>query len=357
MLADATRAKARSPKSHDGSQMLCWDFSTHRGCPKTATSCEYSHEAISHTQTLDWTVRVQIVRRGGLRSGKKIPASEVDGRIKQLRETARQEDAEKRESKGKATPNLRAGAIRTPTTTPPQWDERFARMLELDERGVFRSIRFATPELQTLVRSATVEIVLTTGPVVPDVATIIRRVAEYVPGTPLAREAELLLSAINDHRAAALEPAITTPPLLVSIVSEWAHLHLTSGNQFDQGIVGTNSTLYSTQTGVWPTPRRGDGIALVDYGSRLTYTYQGLEEMKHHLATPRFSGSNPPEEDNQCMLLAVVAAALWARTASDCFTGECTGCHLCHPPSRSWVVTHASTARVEMHRQVREAKD
>ena len=351
ILADATRAKARAPRSHDGSQELCWNFSTHRGCTETAATCEYSHEAISHTQTLDWTVRMQIIRRGGLRSGKKIPASEVDGRLKQVRETARQEDAEKRESKGKATPNLRAGAIRAPTTTPPQWDERFARMMELDERGVFQSIRFASPELQTLVRSTTVEIVLTAGPVVPDVATILSRLAEYAQGTPLAQEAELLLTTINDHRAAASEPTDALP-----LDSQWGHLHLTPDNQFaENGHTGTHSKLYNSRIGIWPTPRGGDGLALVDYGSRLAYSFHAWEEMKQHLATPSFSGPNPPEEDNQCMLLAVVAATLWAQPG--CANEECTLCPSCSPPSRSRVLLHASNARVEMHRQVREAED
>ena len=45
--------------------------------------------------TAHYCVQMQVVRRGGLRSGRAIPPEEVDGRVKQLREAAQIEQDEK----------------------------------------------------------------------------------------------------------------------------------------------------------------------------------------------------------------------------------------------------------------------
>ena len=99
---EAARATKKGPMSSDGSKKLCWDFSCHAGCQRLAGSCWFSHESITNSQTLDWTVVAEITRRGGLKASKKIPVVEIDTRVKHLREEAHKEDLSKRDATGKA---------------------------------------------------------------------------------------------------------------------------------------------------------------------------------------------------------------------------------------------------------------
>eukprot|EP00971_Amphidinium_carterae_P161034 3193088-Amphidinium_carterae.1 len=45
---------------------------------------------------MHWCVQSQLLRRGGLRSGKPVPVKEIDGRIQQLRAAAKAEEASKK---------------------------------------------------------------------------------------------------------------------------------------------------------------------------------------------------------------------------------------------------------------------
>ena len=98
-----TRALKKAPLDVAGQKRLCWDFSTHRGCHFGPADCIQSHEPITSTGKLDWTTQAELIRRGGLRNGKKVPPTEVDARVAQLRQSHRAEEQKKREEGGKAT--------------------------------------------------------------------------------------------------------------------------------------------------------------------------------------------------------------------------------------------------------------
>ena len=88
---DMRVAVKRSPVDKQGKR-LCWGYSTHRGCPFKAGECNQSHTQITTLRGLDWRVAASLIRHGGLKTGKPITPSEVNGRIKQLREQAKVEE-------------------------------------------------------------------------------------------------------------------------------------------------------------------------------------------------------------------------------------------------------------------------
>eukprot|EP00971_Amphidinium_carterae_P345152 6485941-Amphidinium_carterae.1 len=49
---------------------------------------------------LHWCVQAQVIRRGGLRQGKKVPVGDIDGRVAQLRTAAKAEEAAKKADGG-----------------------------------------------------------------------------------------------------------------------------------------------------------------------------------------------------------------------------------------------------------------
>ena len=73
------------------------------GCSRNATECQRSHKPPKgKLADMHWTVQAQLIRRGGLKGGKRIEPSEVDGRISQLRAAAKAEEAAKKEDGRKA---------------------------------------------------------------------------------------------------------------------------------------------------------------------------------------------------------------------------------------------------------------
>jgi len=101
---EATRSLRLAPKDAEGKK-LCWDFSTHAGCKQNAAQCTHSHRQIKTTAGLAWEVLVQLLRRGGLKTGPPIPAHEVDARIDQLRKQAKAEKDAKQQGGGGGGPD------------------------------------------------------------------------------------------------------------------------------------------------------------------------------------------------------------------------------------------------------------
>eukprot|EP00972_Heterocapsa_arctica_P076558 11292647-Heterocapsa_arctica.AAC.1 len=83
--------RPRSP----GGKYLCWDHGTHRGCSDIA--CPRSHGAFPAWGTLDASVRMQLLRRGGTKSSNPLTASQADVKIKVLRSAPESEEAKGRE--------------------------------------------------------------------------------------------------------------------------------------------------------------------------------------------------------------------------------------------------------------------
>ena len=93
--AETTLARTHGPLDSKG-KPKCWDATCHDGCSRTATTCERSHaDGIKQVEKLHWTVKAHLIRRGGVKSGPKIPIEARLGKIQQLRAEAQKEPAAK----------------------------------------------------------------------------------------------------------------------------------------------------------------------------------------------------------------------------------------------------------------------
>ncbi|CAE8594060.1 unnamed protein product, partial [Polarella glacialis] len=97
----------RAPKCEKSGMPICWDAATWVGRQK-GQACQHAHEPLPGLAKMHYTVVMQLIRRGGLRSGHKIDPASVDGRITQLREQASAENRKKKAPK-KAAPKTKAG--------------------------------------------------------------------------------------------------------------------------------------------------------------------------------------------------------------------------------------------------------
>eukprot|EP00435_Cladocopium_sp_Y103_P041030 s1496_g11.t1 len=80
---EVNRAKDRAPVDKDG-KLLCWGHLTHLGCGQAG--CQRSHEALKGTfESLDSAVRMQLLRRGGLKRMKQESQQTATDKIKELR--------------------------------------------------------------------------------------------------------------------------------------------------------------------------------------------------------------------------------------------------------------------------------
>ena len=89
---EASRALDHRPKAREGGGYLCWDHMSHRGC-HLGTKCPHAHPSASQIpawNSLDWSVQLQLLRRGGLKTKPKTKS--VDAAVAALRrEVARKQ--------------------------------------------------------------------------------------------------------------------------------------------------------------------------------------------------------------------------------------------------------------------------
>ena len=110
--AEVKRSIQHAPQCPQTKKPICWDAACHIGCHRSA--CPNAHEPLPKLSKLDYTVAMQVLRRGGLRSGPRVNPQEVDGRVAQLRTQAKEEQASKIEpgataqGKAKAHPKAKA---------------------------------------------------------------------------------------------------------------------------------------------------------------------------------------------------------------------------------------------------------
>ena len=110
--AEVKRSIQHAPQCPKTKKPICWDAACHIGCHRS--TCPNAHEPLPKLSKLDYTVAMQVLRRGGLRSGPKVNPQEVDGRVAQLRAQAKEEQASKIEpgataqGKAKAHPKAKA---------------------------------------------------------------------------------------------------------------------------------------------------------------------------------------------------------------------------------------------------------
>eukprot|EP00971_Amphidinium_carterae_P156250 3097823-Amphidinium_carterae.2 len=76
------QATEHAPKDDSG-KSLCWNHMCWSGCSRTPEQCGKSHKPyLGGMEALHWCVQAQVVRRGGLRQGKRIPACSRDRRAR-----------------------------------------------------------------------------------------------------------------------------------------------------------------------------------------------------------------------------------------------------------------------------------
>ena len=80
---EVNRARERAPVDEKGT-LLCWSFLTHQGC--NVAGCQRAHKALKgQFEQLDPCVRMQLVRRGGLKRMRAETKETVEEKIKQFR--------------------------------------------------------------------------------------------------------------------------------------------------------------------------------------------------------------------------------------------------------------------------------
>ena len=95
---ETSRAKDRAPVDKDG-KLLCWGHLTHLGC--TQPGCQRSHDGLRGSfESLDAAVRMQLLRRGGLKRMKLETQQSAGEKIKELRaQVAKDKEAKIKDGK------------------------------------------------------------------------------------------------------------------------------------------------------------------------------------------------------------------------------------------------------------------
>ena len=86
------RARGHRPRSLEGGESLCWDFSSHAGCANPESSCARGKHEVIKTRGLHPLIRMHLARRGGHKSEKKILPADVDGVAVSLRAALAEQD-------------------------------------------------------------------------------------------------------------------------------------------------------------------------------------------------------------------------------------------------------------------------
>ena len=81
---EVSRSMDHRPKDRTG-KYLCWDHFSHRKCVK-GKDCPHSHTGSApRWDTLDWSIQMQLLRRGGHPARAKLKAGQVDAAIEAIR--------------------------------------------------------------------------------------------------------------------------------------------------------------------------------------------------------------------------------------------------------------------------------
>ena len=105
--SDVQRSISHAPQGLKTRKPIWWDAACHIGCSRT--NCPHVHEQLLPLNKLDYTVVMQVLRRGRLKNGPKVNLKDVDGRIAQLRAQHRTEQDGKA-AQGKALAKAKAKA-------------------------------------------------------------------------------------------------------------------------------------------------------------------------------------------------------------------------------------------------------
>lgn len=107
---EGARSLDHRPKERKSGKYLCWDHATHRGCK--GTGCPHSHAALPKWDSLDWSVQMQLLRRGGLKGRPQISAEQATQQIEAIRARVKEKTAENVQEgkRAKAGANTKSGS-------------------------------------------------------------------------------------------------------------------------------------------------------------------------------------------------------------------------------------------------------
>lgn len=89
---EGARALDRRPKDKKTGKFLCWDNITHRGCK--AAACVHYHGPAPKWDSMDWSVQLQLLRRGGLKNKPSLSGEQVAKQMEQIRQAQKDKMAE-----------------------------------------------------------------------------------------------------------------------------------------------------------------------------------------------------------------------------------------------------------------------
>ena len=89
---EGARSLDHRPKERKTGKYLCWDHISHRGCKMA--SCPHAHVSPPKWDSLDWSVQLQILRRGGLKSKPAPTPAQLLERMDELRKGVKDKQAD-----------------------------------------------------------------------------------------------------------------------------------------------------------------------------------------------------------------------------------------------------------------------
>lgn len=346
---EVNRGRDRAPVDKNGT-LLCWSNLTHQGCQ--LPSCQRSHEPLrGQFEQLDPAVRMQLLRRGGLRRMKQETSQTVEAKIKELRQQVAQDKGDKiskpkrkagesGEGAEEASTSKAGGETRVKfTEVPEEFEARQEDVQELvkpvddswavphnhqervyntgDEKApnsakelVERARRLSTgPVLRALEGASDDLYAWASARVARDESTKLEDLLEEMAlcgASDLAREAADLLEDVKPTNKAGERPRLVVRETL------------------------------------WAPGEPGQGGLDLDGAAWRTWDYQEEVMMSEELAAI-LKNVEPVEEKRQCVTKTVAAGILWRRHG--------------RRPTMEEVAEEAATLRLEQARQALEATE
>ena len=357
---ESNRAKDRAPTNREG-KLLCWGYLTHLGCSQQG--CQRAHENLRGIfEALDPAVRMQLLRRGGLKRMKAETKDSASEKIKELRQQVAKdkdpkvkegqerrragkeatESSEKNEtSKDEKNPPGKAGGV---TWAPPEemvnidytkQEQEFAEIVKGPSLTVFQHTpREGKPHPGR------------NGETAPQIAQDLLREAQRLTAGPVLKALE---GASDDLYAwastrVAQDPTIRLDALMeemtqyglgdladeaASILEKVSEPRAGSGKRCDVGEVH------------WEGCAPGKAVVTIDGQAWSMYDFKEEVQMTEELAG-LIGVVQPETEKRQCVTKVLAAGHLWSSTGQ--------------VPAMEAVEELAQQYRLEQARQAAEAE-
>ena len=350
---EVNRAKDRAPTDKDGT-LLCWGALTHMGCSTAA--CQRSHADLQgRWEALDPCVRMQLLRRGGLRRMKAETKDTVAAKVKAIRAEIAKDKADKIADGRKSGQNPPPAADSQGETRAG--GDKVVRVWDVPEE--FEAVDFTTaeqdmreklkgPDIKWLVNRDPLGKTLAeaTGETAPDEAKdYVQRAQELANGPVLSR----LTDASDDLYAwAAARVARKPQASFEEVLSEMATYGL--GEMAEEATklletalgtkAGSTGSLQVMET-VWEHGQPGKGTAIIEGEPWIMWDFKEEIPMGEELAA-LLEQAEAGVERRQCVTKTVAAGIVWRAKA--------------RRPTLEEVADKAAEIRLDQARQAVEAK-